>query len=163
MGVTVEECESLRDAAETSGLIVQVGTEKRFDEGIAFARDFIREEMGEILALKAWYCDSTHRYTITDALQPVIEASESARRPEGDPRRTSDAVRARARESPTRHARFLGGGEVHPHRLAEEVRGVLLVLGGRIYRRERQSAGPDAEDSNGLARGLPGSTENTEA
>ena len=42
MGVTVEECESLRDAAETSGLIVQVGTEKRFDEGIAFARDFIR-------------------------------------------------------------------------------------------------------------------------
>ena len=92
MGVTVEECESLRDAAETSGLIVQVGTEKRFDEGIAFARDFIREEMGEILALKAWYCDSTHRYTITDALQPVIEASESARRPEGDPRRTSDAT-----------------------------------------------------------------------
>ena len=48
--------------------------------------------MGEILALKAWYCDSTHRYTITDALQPVIEASESARRPEGDPRRTSDAI-----------------------------------------------------------------------
>ena len=86
LGVTVEECESLRDAAETSGLIVQVGTEKRFDEGIAFARDFIREEMGEILALKAWYCDSTHRYTMTDALQPVIEASESARRPEGDPK-----------------------------------------------------------------------------
>jgi len=86
MGVTVEECEGLRATAEASGLVVQVGTEKRFDEGIAFARDFIREEMGEMIALKAWYCDSTHRYTMTDALQPVIETSESARRPEGDPK-----------------------------------------------------------------------------
>lgn len=86
MGVSVEECEGLRDAAEASGLVMQVGTEKRFDEGIAFARDFIREEMGEMIALKAWYCDSTHRYAMTDALQPVIEASERARRPEGDPK-----------------------------------------------------------------------------
>jgi predicted dehydrogenase len=86
MGVTVEESEDLCDAARTTGLVVQVGTEKRFDEGIAFAREFIREEMGEMLALKAWYCDSTHRYTMTDALQPMIEAGEGARRPEGDPK-----------------------------------------------------------------------------
>jgi predicted dehydrogenase len=86
MGVTVEECEDLCDAARASGLVVQVGTEKRFDEGIAFARDFIREQMGEMIALKAWYCDSTHRYTMTDALQPVIESSERARRPEGNPK-----------------------------------------------------------------------------
>src|ERR671917_313870 len=84
MGVTVAECEELRDAARTSGLVVQVGTEKRFDEGIAFAHRFIREDMGEMIALKAWYCDSTHRYAMTDALQPVIESSERARRPEGD-------------------------------------------------------------------------------
>ena len=86
MGVSVEECEELRDAAGVSGLVVQVGTEKRFDEGIVFARDFIRGEMGQMLALKAWYCDSTHRYTMTDAVQPVIEASERARKPEGDPK-----------------------------------------------------------------------------
>jgi predicted dehydrogenase len=86
MGVTVEESEDLCDAARTTGLVVQVGTEKRFDEGIAFAREFIREEMGEMLALKAWYCDSTHRYTMTDALQPVIETSEKARRPKADPK-----------------------------------------------------------------------------
>jgi predicted dehydrogenase len=86
MGVTVEESEGLCGAARASGLVVQVGTEKRFDEGIAFAREFIREEMGEMIALKAWYCDSTHRYTTTDALQPVIEKSEKARRPEGDPK-----------------------------------------------------------------------------
>ena len=86
MGVTVEECEELKERAEATGLVVQVGTEKRFDEGIAFARDFVREEMGEMIALKAWYCDSTHRYTMTDALQPVIETSEKAKRPEGDPK-----------------------------------------------------------------------------
>jgi len=54
MGVTVEECEVLRAAARAIGLVVQVGTEKRFDEGIAFARDFIREQMGEMIALKVW-------------------------------------------------------------------------------------------------------------
>jgi len=86
MGVSVEECEELRVAAAASGLVVQVGTEKRFDEGIAFARDFIRGEMGEMLALKAWYCDSTYRYTMTNAVQPVIETSERASRPEGDPK-----------------------------------------------------------------------------
>ena len=86
MGVTVEECERLRDAAAASGLVVQVGTEKRFDEGIAFANDFIREQMGEMIALKAWYCDSTHRYTMTEALQPVIETSERAKRPDGNPK-----------------------------------------------------------------------------
>ena len=86
MGVTVEECEELRERAQQTNLVVQVGTEKRFDEGIAFASEFIRKEMGEMIALKAWYCDSTRRYAMTDALQPVIEASEKSRRPEGDPR-----------------------------------------------------------------------------
>ena len=68
MGVTVEECEQLKERAEATGLVVQVGTEKRFDEGIVFAHDFVREEMGEMIALKAWYGDSTHRYIMTNAL-----------------------------------------------------------------------------------------------
>jgi len=25
-----------------------------------------------MLAFKAWYCDSTHRYDMTDAVQPAI-------------------------------------------------------------------------------------------
>lgn len=110
MGVTVEECEKLRDEARAAGLVVQVGTEKRFDAGIAFARDFVREEMGEMLALKAWYCDSTHRYAMTDALQPVIEGSEGARRPPGDPK--SDLKRYYVLGHASHlldTARFLGG------------------------------------------------------
>ena len=86
MGVNVEECEALRERVRASGLVLQVGTEKRFDPGIAFARRFIREEMGEMLALKAWYCDSIYRYAMTDTLQPIPVTSGRARRPEGDPK-----------------------------------------------------------------------------
>ena len=42
-----------------------------------------RDEMGEMLALKAWYCDSTHRYTMTDAVQPLPVTSAGAKKPRG--------------------------------------------------------------------------------
>jgi predicted dehydrogenase len=86
LGVTVEECEALREQVQASGLLLQVGTMKRFDPGIAFARQFIKEEMGQLLALKAWYCDSTYRYTMTDNLQPILATSARARRPTGEPK-----------------------------------------------------------------------------
>lgn len=86
LGVTIEECERIRDRAAETGLTVQVGTMKRFDPGIAFAHRFIRDEIGELLALKAWYCDSTYRYAMTDNLQPIIAKSAGARRPAGDPK-----------------------------------------------------------------------------
>jgi len=86
LGVTVEECEALHEQAQRFGLLVQVGTMKRFDPGIAFARQFIKEDMGQLLALKAWYCDSTYRHTMTDNLQPILVTSAYARRPVGDPK-----------------------------------------------------------------------------
>ena len=67
----------------TAGLVVQVGNNRRFDPGIAFARRFIREEMGQRIALKAWYYDSVYRYTMTDNLQPIPVASAKALRPGG--------------------------------------------------------------------------------
>ena len=63
-----------------------VGHEKRYDPGVAFAHDFIRDEIGELIGLKHWYCDSTYRYSITDTLQPLIETSAAARRPAGNPK-----------------------------------------------------------------------------
>jgi predicted dehydrogenase len=57
---------------------------RHFDEGIVFARDFIRAELGQLVGLKAWYCDSFDRYTMTDALQPLIATSSLSRRPPGD-------------------------------------------------------------------------------
>src|SRR5712692_2417903 len=71
LGVSVEECEALRKHVQASGLLLQVGTMKRFDPGIAYAHRFIQEEIGQLLALKAWYCDSTYRYIETGNLQPI--------------------------------------------------------------------------------------------
>ena len=86
LGVNIEECEQLRAAVHASKLTLQVGNNRRFDPGIAFAQKFIREEIGQVIALKAWYCDSTHRYTMTDNLQPIVRQSANAKRPEGNPK-----------------------------------------------------------------------------
>jgi predicted dehydrogenase len=90
VGVSVEEGEELAAAVERTGLVLQVGHMKRFDPGIEAARDFVRDEIGQVLALKAWYCDSTHRYTNTDAVQPLPVTSRLARKPAGDPKADLD-------------------------------------------------------------------------
>lgn len=86
LGVTVEEVEDLRKTVAATGKVLQVGHMKRFDAGLQSAKAFIESEMGELLALKAWYCDSTHRYAMTDAVQPAIIRSASARKPAQDPK-----------------------------------------------------------------------------
>jgi len=86
LGTNVEEVLRLRDVVRRTGLVLQVGHMKRFDPGLEATRDFIDDEIGELLALKAWYCDSTHRYTMTDAVQPLPIRSKNARKPEGDPK-----------------------------------------------------------------------------
>ena len=86
LGTDVAECRTLRDRVKASKLVVQVGNNRRFDPGIAFAHRFLRDEIGQRMAFKAWYCDSTYRYTMTDNLQPIPVTSANARRPEGDPK-----------------------------------------------------------------------------
>lgn len=86
LGISVEEVEELRDVVQKSGKILQVGNMKRFDPGVQSAKAFIDNEMGEMLAMKAWYCDSTHRYAVTDAVQPLMVKSASARKPSTDPK-----------------------------------------------------------------------------
>jgi predicted dehydrogenase len=86
LGVTIEECEELRENLRGKDLIFQVGHNLRFDPGISFARDFIDSQLGEIIAFCSWYCDSTFRYAMTDNLQPLVRTSASARRPEGNPK-----------------------------------------------------------------------------
>ncbi|MBX5272701.1 Gfo/Idh/MocA family oxidoreductase [Rhizobium sp. NLR17b] len=86
IGISIEEVEALKTEVDRTGLVLQIGHMLRFDPGIEAARDFIRDEMGEMLALKAWYCDSTHRYTVTDAVQPLARLGKSALKPGGDPK-----------------------------------------------------------------------------
>ena len=82
----LDECLELAREVHASGVALQVAHMKRFDEGISFAQQFIQEEMGEMLALKAWYCDSTHRYTLTDNVQPLLVRSGQAKKPGRDPK-----------------------------------------------------------------------------
>ena len=86
MGVTVGECETLAAAVAASGLVLQVGTMRRFDPNVAYARTFIAEEIGEVLAMRAWYCDSAYRREMTDTVQPLAFTSQAAVRPQGDPK-----------------------------------------------------------------------------
>jgi predicted dehydrogenase len=86
LGVTIEECEQLRDEVRAKRLVFQVGNNRRFDPGIAFARDFVETELGGLIAFRSWYCDSTFRYTMTDNLQPIVRSSANARRPAGNPK-----------------------------------------------------------------------------
>jgi predicted dehydrogenase len=86
LGVSIEECEQLRDEVREKRLVFQVGNNRRFDPGIAFAKDFVDQELGGLIAFRSWYCDSTFRYTMTDNLQPLIRTSTQAKRPEGNPK-----------------------------------------------------------------------------
>lgn len=86
IGIAVGEVEELRDVVARTGRILQVGHMKRFDPGLEAAREFIMTEMGELLALKAWYCDSTHRYSMTDAVQPLPITSRHASKPRENPK-----------------------------------------------------------------------------
>jgi predicted dehydrogenase len=86
LGVNLEECEALREKVRAKGVTLQVGNNKRFDPGIRSAKKFIQEELGGLIAFRAWYCDSTFRYVMTDNLQPIPRSSASAKRPEGNPK-----------------------------------------------------------------------------
>ena len=86
VGLAVEEVEELARKVRQTGLVLQIGHMLRFDPGIEATHDFIQNEIGELLALKAWYCDSTHRYTVTDAVQPLPRYGTAALKPQGDPK-----------------------------------------------------------------------------
>src|SRR5262249_12740773 len=86
LGVTIEECEELTEAVRARGVVFQIGNNRRFDPGVAFAKQFVDTELGQLLAFQSWYCDSTFRYTMTDNLQPLVRRSQRAKRPGGDPK-----------------------------------------------------------------------------
>ena len=90
LATSVEEAESLRAAVAASGCVLQVGHMKRYDAGLQAAKAFIDTEMGQMVALKAWYCDNTHRYAMTDAVQPLMVTSKNAKKPAENPKADLD-------------------------------------------------------------------------
>ena len=86
LGITIEECTALREEVLEKQLILQIGHNRRFDPGIAFAKDFIEGQLGQLIAFRSWYCDSVFRYDMTDNLQPLVRSSAMAQRPPGSPK-----------------------------------------------------------------------------
>jgi predicted dehydrogenase len=116
LGVSVAECEDLRNLAKNANVIVQVGNMKRFDPGIRFAQEFIQNEIGEILTLKAWYCDNVYRYTVTDNVMPILYQSSKARKPSGNPKDNKQQYYMMTHGSHlVDTARFLGGEILSVH------------------------------------------------
>lgn len=90
MGVSIEECEELKELAEAHGVFIQIGHMKRYDEGLQYAKKFKEEKMGAITTYKGWYCDSVGRYTLTDNVMPVLYTSEAMKKPAGNPKMVLD-------------------------------------------------------------------------
>ena len=86
MAMDTSSARELYEAANKTHLICQVGHNKRFDPGILSAKAFVENEMGDIIAYKGWYCDSTHRYHATDSVHPVIHRSVNSIKPGHDPK-----------------------------------------------------------------------------
>lgn len=86
LGADLEVAYELKKAIGMTGCMLQVGHMKRYDPGVRFAKDFIQSEVGDIIAYKAWYCDSTHRYDMTDSTQPVPFYSQNSIRPDTNPK-----------------------------------------------------------------------------
>ena len=86
LAMGLEESEELARVIRETGNTFQIGHMKRYDIGLQEAKAFIDGDMGAMVALKAWYCDSTHRYAMTDAVQPLIVKSAAAKKPAGDPK-----------------------------------------------------------------------------
>jgi len=95
IGVSIEEVDELAAVVGRTNRVLQIGHMLRFDAGIESAKAFIDSEMGELLALKAWYCDSTHRYTITDAIQLLPRQGAKVLRPAGDPKKNKQRRKQR--------------------------------------------------------------------
>jgi predicted dehydrogenase len=88
LGVNSEECAALSEAVRKSGRKLQVGCMKRHDPGIAFAHEFIRDRVGEILSASGWYRDSMFRYDMQEAILPDVVTSAASIRPATDPKTT---------------------------------------------------------------------------
>ena len=140
-----------------SGKVLQVGHMKRFDPGIQAAKAFVDDEMGELLAFKAWYCDSTHRYPMTDAVQPLIITSAKARKPSVNPKADLRRYYMLAHGSHLLDtARYLPATiEAVEARLTERFGAYCWFVDVDLRQRHDRPSRPDGRRAHGLARRVP--------
>jgi predicted dehydrogenase len=86
LGTNATECGELLEIVRRTGLKLQVAAMKRHDPGIAFAHRFVREQLGQILSVSGWYCDTLFRPAFQETLLPPTATSRFAVRPSLDPK-----------------------------------------------------------------------------
>jgi len=86
LGTNPAECRELAQLVKRTSLKLQVGSMKRYDPALAFARDFIRERLGGILSVGGWYRDTLFRPRMQDALLPPLLTAARASAAAGDPK-----------------------------------------------------------------------------
>ena len=80
---TVEEARRLVEVQAETGLVLQVGSTKRHDPGLSFARDFLAAgRLGEVRSFHSWYRIGTIRPGVEATLFPRVFADEQVRQVE---------------------------------------------------------------------------------
>jgi predicted dehydrogenase len=78
LGSNAAECRELAALVRESGLCLQIGSMKRHDPGVVFARQFVREKAGAILTVSAVYRDSMFRQAMQEScLAPLLRSVRS--------------------------------------------------------------------------------------
>jgi predicted dehydrogenase len=72
MTATVSEAEAVVRAVAESGCVLQVGTMKRHDPGLMFARSAVVERLGEVLSFSAWYRTTSMREVLSVFFPPLV-------------------------------------------------------------------------------------------
>lgn len=91
LGVTVEECEALRQLVPQNQIFA-VGCNRRFLPGVRATKQFLDEEGGEVMSYTSYYYDSTFRHAVTQAniFPPAVQSGGNVARPQGPDWKTTN-------------------------------------------------------------------------
>jgi len=91
LGVTVEECEQLRDALP-GNRVLAVGCNRRFLPGVRATKKFLAEEGGQVISYTSHYYDSTFRHAVTqpNMFPPAVQPGANVLKPRGPDWKAND-------------------------------------------------------------------------
>ena len=81
LGANSAECVQLVRMVRETGLVLQVGSMKRHDPGLAFARQFVHDRAGDVLSVSGVYRDTTFRSAMQESCLDRLLVSEHAVKP----------------------------------------------------------------------------------
>ena len=91
LGVTVEECEQLREVLPKNKILA-VGCNRRFLPGVRATHQFLEEEAGQVISYSSHYYDSTFRHSVTQAnkFPTAIQPGVNVLKPQGPDWKATD-------------------------------------------------------------------------